>query len=104
MIKKLIDNKAKEGGKYERILGDLKAVNTIAQFWEKHPGKVQLLGINGLLEYTQGDSFSKEEYEAFVKGLSVIGDAMQGCWQERQDIIRAELPPVSEDSEVDGSF
>jgi len=105
MIKKLIENKGKEGGKYERILGDLKSVNVLAQFWEEHPDKIQLLGIDGLLEYTQSEGFSKEEYDAFIKGLSVIGDALQGCWQERQDKIREELPPVSEeDSEIDGSF
>jgi len=105
MIKKLLDNKAEEGGKYERILGGLQNMNEVAAFWEKNPDKIQLLAIDGLLDYTQNESFSKEEYDAFVKGLSVIGEAMQGCWQERQDVIREGLPQVSEeDSEADGSF
>ena len=105
MIKKLLENKAEEGGKYERILGGLTNLNDIAAFWEKHPDKIQLIAINGLLEYTENESFSKEEYDAFVKGLSVVGNAMQGCWEERQDVIREGLPQVSEeDSEADGSF
>ena len=103
MIKKLIDNKSKEGEKYERILGGLDQMNAVAQFWEDHPQEIQLLAINGLLEYTQNECFNSDEYDAFVKGLSVIGDAMQECWKERQDKVRQSLPSVSDESEVDGS-
>jgi len=106
MIKKLIENQGGEGGKYERILGDLKAVNAISQFWEEHPDKIQLIAINGLLEYTKrAEGFTSDEFNAFKEGLSVIGDAMQECWEERQEVIREGLPQVSEeDSEADGSF
>jgi len=93
----LIENKAKEGTPYERILGSMEGLNAIAEFWEKNAKLVHLIATDELIKYCEEELFANYECAAFKSGLGKVGAAMQACWEERQAIIRQSLPPDSKE-------
>lgn len=82
MINKIIDNQAKGETYCQGVLGSEARVKALAGFWDRHAQLVHLVGVNGLIEYTQIEEFNKEELEAFKKGLSVFGIFCDKCYEE----------------------
>jgi len=95
MINKVIENKAKEGTPYERLLGSSREMNKIAEFWEKNAKLIHLIATDELIKYCEGAEFTSEEVSAFKLGLGRVGAAMQSCWEERQKKIAQVLPKDS---------
>jgi len=79
----LINNLGKEGTPCERVLGSEPKVNTIAAFNDKNYGLVQLITLHGIMEFTQNNSFSREEMDAFKAGIAYVGGFMAKCSEER---------------------
>lgn len=87
VIRKLIDNKAREGEMTEctKVLGDLSRVYIFADFWDRNSDLIELLAANGLLEYISGDVDSKQ-FSAYKAGLGYMGYFMGKCAKERKKI------------------
>ena len=97
MINEILNNKAKEGTYYERLLGSQEEMNLIAEFWEKNAKLIHLIATDELIKYCGEGSFTSEEAAAFKLGLGKLGVAMQSCWNERQAKINQELPKDSKE-------
>ena len=88
MINEVIDNKGREGGQYETLLGSLKGVDEIATFWEKNAKLIQLIATDEMIAFCETEQFGSADYEMFRLGLGKIGAAMQECWKERAVRLR----------------
>jgi hypothetical protein len=101
MLSKLIENKGKDNcGPCESVLGDLDKVNAAAEFWQNYPEVIQLIALDGLLNYAEEHTFTDREFAAFKVGLGITGSFMQACWDERQAIIKANSEVLPQDSEL----
>ena len=79
----LIQNQSHEGTPCERVLGSEARVNQMAGFYDKNYGLIQLMTLNGIKEYTENNSFSREEIDAFKAGIGAIGKFMSECSDQR---------------------
>jgi len=44
---------------------------------------MQLITMNGIMEYSQNNTFSREEMDAFKAGIGYVGDFMSKCSDQR---------------------
>ena len=87
ILRQLIDNKATGGEMTEctKVLGDLSRVYILADFWDRNSDLIELLAVNGLLDYISGDIDSKQ-FSAYKAGLGYMGIFMGKCANERKRI------------------
>jgi len=79
----LIANLGREGEPCERVLGSTNRVKTVAGFYERNFGLIQLMTLNATKDFTENNSFNREEMDAFKSGVGAIGMFMSECLKER---------------------
>lgn len=91
-IRKLIENKTVEGvvTPCEKVLGELESVYILADFWDRYADIMDLIGVNGVIEYVSG-SITGEQADAYKMGIGYIGKFMAECSKERKLIENQEI-------------
>jgi len=84
MIKKVVENKAKDVRPCEKVVGSESQVTKLASFWEKNATLFHLIAADSLLDYAMENDYTKDEVVAYRLGLSEIGAFMQKCLAERE--------------------
>lgn len=92
-IKEVIDNRTAEGEitRCEKVLGDRTRVYAIADIWGSSADLIELIAVNGLIDYVENETFTHEEFAAFKKGVAYMGEFMGKCKQERDALEKEEL-------------
>lgn len=81
-ITQLIENQGGDGTPCEKVLGSGPRVAQIARVWAKNAQLFHLMGVHGMIDYQEKNSFTREECDAFKAGLAFVPSFMEKCLQE----------------------
>ena len=59
-----------------------KGVEKFSEFWFKNMGHIKTVNNEALLRFCEDHTFTKEEYDAFKRGVATMMDFMLACYEE----------------------
>lgn len=99
-LQKYFGNVKKDRTYCEQILGTNTQVLDFAKFWDSNGQDLMLLAAFYIHTYTTDEEFTKEELNAFKKGIASIGMFFNQCSIEVEQRLQKELLMQKEDSNI----
>ncbi|MBP7118464.1 hypothetical protein KBA63_00090 [Candidatus Woesebacteria bacterium] len=78
-------NKVKKDLPCLKTLGNKTAVASFGRFWENNGDDLMTVVAGKLLQYSEQNNYTREEFAAYKEGVGVLSKFFAECWAEKEE-------------------